>query len=537
MSVKRTVALQGSERRPMPGAIKTGPVSGDEPIEVTITLKAPADLATKAKEISDQPPADRKYLSREDFQKTYGQSEANIAQVEKFARDHNLTVKGKNPEQHTVQLVGTVRDMSQAFNVFLERYSHDGISFRGRTGTVHIPEELNNLIMSVDGLDERPVAKPKFRLRPTVMPHAGLNLSYTPQEIARMYSFPTGPNTDGNGQCIAIIELGGGFRQTDLNQYFGAHGPVVTAVAVDKGHNAPTGDPNGPDGEVMLDIEVTGAIAPKSQIAVYFAPNTNKGFIDAINAAVHDKVRKPSVISISWGGPEDGGGFTTTSLQAYHQAFQAAALMGVTVLAAAGDNGSSDGIPGDHVDFPASDDLVTGCGGTRLVSTDKTTIKSETVWNDNAAGATGGGATGGGISKLFAVPTYQQGLQSTKSDGTKAVLTGRGVPDISGDADPVTGYDVLVDGQSFAIGGTSAVAPLMAGLVALLNQKLSKPVGSLNPTLYALQKTGKGVCRDITEGNNGTFSASAQWDACTGLGVPNGTALLGALQGKTAKGA
>ena len=532
MSVKKTVALQGSERRPLPGAKVEGPVAGDEPIEVTITLKAPADMAAKVKEISEQPPAERKFLSREDFEKTYGQSEADMTQVEKFARDHNLTVKSKNPEQHTIQLVGTVRDMSQAFNVFLERYSHEGRSYRGRTGPVHVPEELNNLIMSVDGLDERPVAKPKFRLRTGVRPHAGANISYTPQEIARMYNFPTGPNTDGSGQCIAIIELGGGFRQADLQKYFGPNGPVVTAISVDKGHNAPTGDPNGPDGEVMLDIEVVGAIAPKSQIAVYFAPNTNKGFIDAIKAAVHDKTRKPSIISISWGGPEDGGGFSTSSLQAYHQAFQAAALMGVTVLAAAGDNGSGDGLPGDHVDFPASDDLVTACGGTRLVSADKKTIQSETVWNDN-----NGGATGGGMSRVIAVPAYQQGLQFSKSDGTKGPLTGRGVPDISGDADPVTGYEVLVDGQSFTIGGTSAVAPLMAGLVALLNQKLGKPTGPLNPTVYKLQSTGKNVCRDITDGNNGTFAASAQWDACTGLGVLNGTALLSALQGKTGKGA
>jgi kumamolisin len=533
MSVKRTVALQGSERRPMPGAIKAGPVSGDEPIEVTITLKALDDLATKAKEISEQPLADRKYLSREEFQKTYGQSEANMALVEKFARDHNLTVKNKNPEEHTVKLVGTVRDMSQAFGVFLERYTHEGVTFRGRTGSVQIPEELSNIILSVDGLDERPVAKPKFRHAPAVSPHASPNITYTPQQIAQLYSFPTGPNTDGNGQCIAIIELGGGFRQSDLNQYFGANGPVVTAVAVNQGHNAPTGDPNGPDGEVMLDIEVAGSIAPKSQIAVYFTPNTNKGFIDAINAAVHDKNRKPSVISISWGGPEDGGGFTTTALKSFHQSFQAAALMGVTVLAAAGDNGSSDGLTGDHVDFPASDDLVTGCGGTRLVSTDKKTIKSETVWNDGS----NGGATGGGVSKVIQVPTYQQGLQSTRSDGTKAALTGRGVPDIAGDADPATGYNVLVDGQTFPIGGTSAVAPLMAGLIALLNQKLSKPVGPMNPTLYTLQKSGKNVCRDITEGNNGDFAATPNWDACTGLGVPNGTALLGALQGRTAKGA
>jgi len=229
MSVKRTVALQGSERRPMPGAIKTGPVSGDEPIEVTITLKASGDLATKAKEISDQPLADRKYLSREDFQKTYGQSEGNMALVEKFARDHNLTVKNKNPEEHTVKLLGTVRDMSQAFGVFLERYTHEGVTFRGRTGSIQIPEELSNIILSVDGLDERPVAKPKFRHAPAVSPHATPNINYTPQQIAQLYSFPSGPNTDGAGQCIAIIELGGGFRQTDLNQGASAHAFFVVA--------------------------------------------------------------------------------------------------------------------------------------------------------------------------------------------------------------------------------------------------------------------------------------------------------------------
>jgi len=199
----------------------------------------------------------------------------------------------------------------------------------------------------------------------------------------------------------------------------------------------------------------------------------------------------------------------------------------VTVFAAAGDGGSTDGLSsGNHCDYPASDNLVTGCGGTSLLTTNNTTIKSETVWNDN-----NGGATGGGVSTVYPCPTYQQGLQVTMKDGTKTALTGRGVPDICGDADPNTGYNVLVDGQSFPIGGTSAVAPLMAGLCALMNQELGKPVGALNPTLYSLQKTGTQVCRDITTGNNGAYAASQGWDACTGLGVPIGTALLSALEG------
>jgi kumamolisin len=262
---------------------------------------------------------------------------------------------------------------------------------------------------------------------------------------------------------------------------------------------------------------------------VYFAPNTNKGFIDAISAAVHDKVRNPSVISISWGSAEDGGGFSTASLNAFDQVFQAAAAIGVTILAAAGDSGSSDGLTGDHVDFPASSPRVTGCGGTRLLAPDKQTIKGETVWNDGPQG----GATGGGVSKVFPVPTYQQGLKATRSDNTSQPLTGRGVPDIAANADPVTGYEVLVDGQRFTIGGTSAVAPLLAGLVALLSQQIGKPIGFWNSTLYSELNTK--ALRDITGGNNGTFEAAQGWDACTGVGVPVGSAMLGGVTGHNTK--
>ena len=155
--------------------------------------------------------------------------------------------------------------------------------------------------------------------------------------------------------------------------------------------------------------------------------------------------------------------------------------MGITILAAAGDNGSSDGLSGDHVDFPASSPHVTGCGGTRLLAPDKKTIQSETVWNDGSRG----GATGGGVSKVFAVPSFQRGLKVSHADKSTSVLTGRGVPDIAANADPVTGYDVLVDGQRFAIGGTSAVAPLLAGMIAVFNQQIGKPVGLWNPILYS----------------------------------------------------
>jgi kumamolisin len=298
--------------------------------------------------------------------------------------------------------------------------------------------------------------------------------------------------------------------------------PSVTAVSVDGGANTPGTDA---DGEVELDIEVSGTIAPGANIAVYFAPNTDQGFIDAITDAVHDTTRKPSVISISWGGPEDS--WTAQSRTAMDAALQDAATLGVSVTIAAGDNGSTDGA-GDgqlHVDFPCSSPFALACGGTTLVASNGK-ITSETVWNETSANE---GAGGGGVSNEFALPTYQATAGVPANPETKFV--GRGVPDVSGNADPVTGYQVVVDGDKIIVGGTSAVAPLWAGLIALLNQSLGAPVGFLNPTIYGL---GEGPFRDITTGNNddsglGFYSAKAGWDPCTGLGSPNGTALLDAL--------
>ncbi len=345
-----------------------------------------------------------------------------------------------------------------------------------------------------------------------------------------MYRFPSG--VDGSGQTIGLIELGGGFQTADLQTYFSGLGvkqPSVTAVSVDGGKNAPGSDA---DGEVMLDIEIAGAIAPGANIAVYFAPNTDQGFVDAVTNAVHDTERKPSVISISWGGSEDS--WTQQARQAMDQALQDAGTLGVTVTVACGDNGSDDG-QGDkqlHVDFPASSPNVLACGGTKLSGTG-TTIRSETVWNESASNE---GATGGGVSRYFALPSYQSKAGVPVQPETK--FAGRGVPDVAGDADPSTGYKIRVDGQDQVVGGTSAVAPLWAALIALSNQQNGKAAGFANPVLYP----DANAFRDITQGNNGSgggpsYSAKAGWDACTGLGSPNGTAIANALSGATAKSA
>jgi kumamolisin len=411
---------------------------------------------------------------------------------------------------------GKAADYARAFGADIAVYEHDGGTYRGRAGSLKVPAAIAPLIEGIFGIDNRPVAQPhfqRFQQPPSfgIMAHAA-PASFLPTEIAALYRFP--PNADGSGQCIGIIELGGGLRKADIDTYFAALGvasPTVIPVSVDNGSNQPS-TPDSADGEVMLDILVAGAVAPGAKIAVYFAPNTDKGFLDALTMAVHDQTNKPSVISISWGSAE--ANWTDQAMTSFDQALQTAAALGVTVCAAAGDNGSADAMTDGnaHVDFPASSPFMLGCGGTRLAGSG-TTITSETVWNDGPNSATGGGFSG-----FFAKPDYQSAIQGT----------GRGVPDVAGDADPESGYRVRVDGQDSVIGGTSAVAPLWAGLIALLNQKLGHAVGFLNPTLYA-NGAGAGAFNDVTTGNNGAFSAGPGWDACTGWGSPIGTGLLQVL--------
>jgi kumamolisin len=364
-------------------------------------------------------------------------------------------------------------------------------------------------------LDNRPQAKPHFRVRKLQAEAAGAPASYTPPQVAQAYKFPS--TASGAGQTIGIIELGGGYRPADLTAYFqtlGMAAPATTAVSVDKGKNAPT-TASSADGEVMLDIEVAGSVAPGANIAVYFTPNTDQGFIDAITTAVHDPTNKPSVISISWGGPESS--WTAQAMTALDAACQSAAALGVTITVAAGDNGSTDGGTGNNVDFPASSPHVLACGGTKL-DANGSTIVSEVVWNELAINE---GATGGGVSNVFALPSWQANAK-VPAPGTST--GGRGVPDVAGDADPSSGYTIRVDGETSVIGGTSAVAPLWAGLVAVANQQLGTQVGFIQPAIYAAKAAA--AFNDITQGNNGAFSAGPGWDACTGLGSPIASTLI-----------
>lgn len=525
---KKQIPVAGSTRTPLEGAHEVGPADPNEIIDVTIRLRSRSGKKplVNGDEFS-KPIEKRTLLSRAEFEKRYGADSDSIALVESFARQHKLTVKEKSAARRTVILSGTVASMNEAFGVELKQYEDPAGKYRGRTGSVHLPADLHAVVEGVFGLDNRPQAKPHFRRRRERTGGARAvtqSVSYTPIQVARLYDFPTAGN--GSGECIGLIELGGGFNQTDLNNYWSQlnlnTAPVVLAVSVGDASNSPTGDPSGPDGEVMLDIEVAGANAPGAKIVAYFAENTDAGFLNAITTAVHDSTNNPSIISISWGGPESS--WTQQAMTSMDEAFQAAAAMGVTVCVAAGDDGSTDGVNDglNHVDFPASSPNVLACGGTRLIGSG-TTITTETVWNELNNNE---GATGGGISDVFPLPSYQSaaGVPPSANPGHKS---GRGVPDVAGDADPTTGYVTLVDGQSGVIGGTSAVAPLWAGLIALINQSLGKPVGFINPLLY--QSNEAADFNDVTSGNNGAYSAGKGWDACTGLGSPKGVEIAESL--------
>lgn len=529
MTIQNRSVLAHSERAPMEGAKLVGPSDPREELEVTVFLRRgskPGSYPNVAA-LGSQAVLKRRHLSREEFAKAHATSSVDLLKVRQFAQEYRLQVKEENPARRSVLLAGTVEAFSNAFQTKLERYQHPTKGFfRGRTGTLTIPTELVSVIEGVFGLDNRPQAKPHFRIRKAkvnLQPNAQQS-SYDPTQLAKAYDFP--PNVNGSNQSIALLELGGGFRPADLAAFFSKLGistPKVSAIGVDGASNAPTGDSSGPDGEVELDIEVAGSIAPGAQIGVYFAPNTDQGFLDALTTAIHDTTLKPNVISISWGGAENT--WTQQAMNAFDSAAQDAATMGITIFVASGDNGATDGDPdgGLAVDFPASCPHMTGCGGTTLVLSG-TSIKSEVAWNELGNQE---GATGGGVSQFFPLPTWQQNANVPIAPNGKP---GRGVPDVAGDADPSSGYNVVVDGSSIVIGGTSAVAPLWAGLTALINQSLGQPVGFLNPLLYT-QKV-EATFHDIVSGNNDGYNAAPGWDPCTGLGTPDGSKLLAALGGK-----
>jgi kumamolisin len=553
--------VPGSERIALPESRIIGEVDPKQLLTITVRIRRPGgnnQLPSETIGLSQREPGDRRYPTRTEFAAKHGADDADLAKVAAFAHEHGLVVADSSRAKRSVKLSGTMEALSTAFKVKMHRYTHANSSYRGRIGPISVPVDLAQIVVGVQGFDNRPVARPHYRHRKKATvtkmtaPATAQENSFSPLEVANLYSFPEG--LDGKGECIALIEFndintstnvvtGGGFSESDLQAFFSnlnLSTPQVFVLSTDGGANKPGPNPNS-DAEVTLDVEVAGAIAPGAKFAVYFAPNTAQGFIDAVTQAVHDVENAPSVVSISWGGSEDS--LPQQFLDSLESVLQDAATLGVTVCCAAGDYGSAnmptndpnnpwDGLP--HVDFPASSPFALACGGTKLVGSGNG-ITSEQVWNEGSQA----GAGGGGVSNKFARPDYQASLNiPTSPKGNN----GRGLPDVSANADPETGYQVFLSGHSGVIGGTSAVAPLWAGLIARINQGLVKMgksrVGFLNPFIYESSIAKGGAFHDIVSGSNdntgtlgGRYTAGPGWDPASGLGSPNGAKLLNALRG------
>jgi kumamolisin len=564
------VPLPGSERRAVPNVQSAGDLDPNALVTVTLTLRRRAEVPS---ELITGPQT----LTPDELTARYGADPADVELVTSTLQALGLTVSAVSLGQRRMTVSGTVAAMSAAFGTTLSLASTehpDGsglVTHRYRSGGLSVPAQLDGVVTAVLGLDDRPAARPQFRpadgAGPAVTP-----VPLTAVQVAAAYQFPAG--TDGSGQTIAIIELGGGYQDSDLRQYFSGLGiavPPISSVGVDGGSNSPGQDA---DMEVLLDIEVVGAVAPAAAQKVYFAPNSDAGFVDAISQAVHD-TPTPIAVSISWGQSEDA--WSAQSRTAMDQAMADAAILGVTITVASGDNGSTDGASdgAQHCDFPASSPHALACGGTRLEITPSGGISAETVWNDTAAGSQGGGAGGGGYSDVFGVPAWQAGVVAAAHasgshaaaehglagvvhdavdsvrDAVESVIEavhghkhphppggpapaapkGRGVPDVAGNADPVTGYKIVANGHNTAVGGTSAVAPLWAGLIARLAQQSGRRFGLLQPLIYAGVVAGKPApgFNDVTSGSNGAYQAATGWDPCTGLGSPSAVALTAVL--------
>jgi kumamolisin len=452
----------------------------------------------------------------------YGVDENVVTQfrnhLASFNTEHLTSIEETlfHPHRRVMRIKGCPKDLAKFFEV--ELHTYESLDTADQFMVASKEPKLHTGVVAVLGLDKRKRASSYINFIQAAASFDQAD-SFAPAEVAHLYKFPDG--TDGTGQCVAVIELGGGYTQSNLNEYFakmGVRAPPMVDVSVLGAKNNPG---SGADSEVQLDIEVLGCCAPGAKQAVYFADNTDQGFFEAISMAAHDVVNKPSVISISWGGPEDE--WSAQAVNSVNTALEDAAKLGLSITVASGDNGAADRVTDGkkHCDFPSSSPFVLSCGGTTLVAP-QGRISLETVWNKNL---THGGATGGGISNVFPMPAWQAAVVNAQEKIYN--LSGRGVPDVSGDGDPATGYQVEVNGQMQVVGGTSAVAPLWAALIARMNQSLGKTLPQIQELLYTLPS---GCFRDVTSGNNAGYSAALGWDPTTGLGSPDGTAILNAIK-------
>lgn len=388
----------------------------------------------------------------------------------------------------------------KAFGVELhDMHGPAGSRYRGQLGPVSVPQEFAHEVTAVLGLDSRPHCRrpDAAQLRPVVGRGpcgraAGSYQPLLPAQLAKAYGWPAG---DGSGQTIGIVSLGGSISIPELEEYFAQTGitrtGTIDTLSVDG--NQAVSDPDGADVENNLDVCVAGALAPGANIIVGEAANTDNEFLDCYLALFAAGCTE---VTCSWGGPEES--WTGQAISAFTQELGAAKAKGVILTGAAGDSGSSDGAPGENVDYPASDPSVVGMGGTVTLLAPDGSLASQGVWG----GVRGDGATGGGYSSVFPRPAYQANVAGAQ----------RGVPDAAANADPRSGWIIL----GGSVGGTSAAAPCMAAWFAC-----ARSAGASIPDAHAFLYANAAAFSDVTVGSNGAYVAAVGWDPCTGNGTPS----------------
>jgi len=437
----------------------------------------------------------------------YGAAAEDAALVEDFVRKAGLKALKFDLAMRTLTVSGRLSDIEMAFQITIHGKKKGRRVYRVSSDEISIPASLSGVVTGVFGIDDYPM----FERKSPKISFDSLSAAstwYTPPQLASLYGYPA---TSGKGQCIGIIELIGGYDPADMTAYFQQLNiplPNIKPVFLDTKTN------DGPTTEATMDIQIASSVAPGANTIVYFAENQTANYLSALKQIVNDQTNMPSVISISYASVEDPN--DSAMLDEFNEVFKTAAALHITVCVSSGDEGADAGV-GDgqlHVYFPACSPFVLACGGTSVLSAGGA-ITSETVWNDQ-----NGSASGGGVSAYFPKPDYQANAGVPE---TPAGFAGRGIPDVAADADKNTGLFALVGGGRYNVGGTSASAPMIAGLIARLNEQQGARLGQVNARFYA---NPGGTCRDILSGNNfiaGTqtgYQAGPGWDACTGLGVP-----------------
>jgi kumamolisin len=533
---KGYVPLLGSEHHSTADIKLLGPANEAEIIKVTIVLRRRKDgpPLPDFDYFGKIAPSKHKRLSMDEFASKYGAHPDDIKKIVEFAEKAGMKIIETHPAKRTVVISGTVAIINSAFAIVLHRIEHKVVkrrgekpkkeTYRGRLGFIHVPIKLAEIIVGIFGLDNRRITK-----RNSLDPSGTAKIPI--DQLKKLYNFPS---NSAAGQTIAVFSEGG-YKPSDIKSNFPHNPPKIIEINVDAVNDRTA------DAETTQDIYVVAAAAKGADIAVYFTTPDQGGWLNLVNRVVHPEQADPVcyVLSNSFyvSNSDDLGlmqPFTQNWIDTMTMAFQDAAIQKVTVCCASGDNGTDSKV-GDkraHVQYPATDPWVLTAGGTTIGNIHRNSF-DEYLWNDTFD-KNHSGATGGGISAYFARPSYQDKTRVPTSLNNGK--TGRGVPDVAANASPNSGIPMIIDGKPNAAFGTSASAPLWAGMIALINASLGEPVGFINSHIYNI---GSKVFRDITGAkgpkNNALagapgYPAHKGWDACTGWGSPNGVKLLKAFQ-------